>query len=86
MVTYLWFIYCNTNNHSPVQNCVLYWLGCNIMAITLPQVPTCFVLGAGMESFMIVTGFYNIVGKKESERRFVRAVVLIDIGSYISIL
>jgi len=35
-------------------------------------VPTCFLLGAGMESFMIVTGFYNIAGRKEAERRVER--------------
>ncbi|RYH08159.1 hypothetical protein EON65_41180 [archaeon] len=32
-------------------------------------VPICFVLGAGMELFMIKTGFYTIVTRKEAERR-----------------
>ena len=32
-------------------------------------VPVCFVLGASMELFMIKTGFYEIVTRKEGERR-----------------
>ena len=32
-------------------------------------VPVCFVLGACMELFMVKTGFYTIVTKKEAERR-----------------
>lgn len=32
-------------------------------------VPICFVLGASMELFMIKTGFYEIVTRKEAERR-----------------
>eukprot|EP01031_Cornospumella_fuschlensis_P036276 gene36276-44005_t len=32
-------------------------------------VPICFFLGAGMEFFMIKTGFYSIVTRKEAERR-----------------
>jgi hypothetical protein len=32
-------------------------------------VPVSFVLGASMELFMIKTGFYSIVTKKEAERR-----------------
>lgn len=32
-------------------------------------VPSCFLLGASMELFMIKTGFYEIVTLKESERR-----------------
>ena len=35
----------------------------------LRVVPTCFALGAGMELFMIKTGFYDIVTRKEAERR-----------------
>jgi len=31
-------------------------------------VPVSFVLGAGMELFMVKTGFYDIVTKKEGER------------------
>lgn len=36
-------------------------------------IPVCFVLGAGMELFMIKTNFYGIVTKKEAERRDERA-------------
>lgn len=32
-------------------------------------VPICFVVGAAMELFMIKTGFYTIVTRKEAERR-----------------
>ena len=32
-------------------------------------VPVCFGLGAFMELFMIKTGFYEIVTRKEAERR-----------------
>ena len=32
-------------------------------------VPACFVLGAAMELFMVKTGFYDIVTRKEAERR-----------------
>ena len=32
-------------------------------------IPGCFVIGAGMELFMIKTGFYDIVTRKEAERR-----------------
>lgn len=32
-------------------------------------VPVCFALGAGMELFMIKTGFYDIVTRKEGERQ-----------------
>jgi hypothetical protein len=32
-------------------------------------VPACFVLGGCMELFMIKTGFYDIVTRKEAERR-----------------
>lgn len=35
-------------------------------------VPLSFVLGASMEFFMIHTGFYTIVTKKEAERRLER--------------
>lgn len=31
-------------------------------------IPGCFLLGASMELFMIKTGFYNIVTKKEGEK------------------
>ena len=31
--------------------------------------PTMFVVGASMEMFMIKTGFYEIVTRKEAERR-----------------
>ena len=31
-------------------------------------VPSCFLFGAGMELFMIKTGFYEIVTKKQAER------------------
>ncbi|KAG9402521.1 hypothetical protein AC1031_007134 [Aphanomyces cochlioides] len=32
-------------------------------------VPACFVVGAGMELFMVKTGFYEIVTKNEAEIR-----------------
>lgn len=32
-------------------------------------VPLCFLAGAGIEFFMINTGFYTIVTRKEGERR-----------------
>jgi hypothetical protein len=32
-------------------------------------VPLCFVVGASMELFMIKTGFYSIVTRKEAERQ-----------------
>ncbi len=32
-------------------------------------VPICFLVGASMELFMIKTGFYSIVTRKEGERR-----------------
>jgi hypothetical protein len=32
--------------------------------------PTMFIVGASMELFMIKTGFYEIVTRKEAERRF----------------
>lgn len=32
-------------------------------------VPTCFLIGAGMEFTMIKSGFYEIVTRKEAERR-----------------
>jgi hypothetical protein len=35
----------------------------------LRVVPLCFFVGAGMELFMIKTGFYSIVTRKEAERR-----------------
>mmetsp|Transcript_12192 Transcript_12192/g.32810 ORF Transcript_12192/g.32810 Transcript_12192/m.32810 type:complete len:96 (+) Transcript_12192:78-365(+) len=35
----------------------------------------CFVMGAGMEFFMIKTGFYQIVTNKEAERRHEKIVV-----------
>ncbi len=31
-------------------------------------VPACFLIGASMELFMLKTGFYDIVGRKASER------------------
>jgi hypothetical protein len=34
----------------------------------LRVVPTCFCIGAAMELFMIKTGFYEIVSRKEGER------------------
>jgi len=34
--------------------------------------PLCFVIGASMELFMIKTGFYSIVTRKEAERRLDR--------------
>jgi hypothetical protein len=34
----------------------------------LRTVPAFFVIGAGMELFMIKTGFYDIVTRKEGER------------------
>ena len=36
------------------------------------MVPGCFLLGASMELFMIKTGFYDIVTRKEGERRVER--------------
>ena len=36
-------------------------------------IPACFVIGAGMEFFMINTGFYNIAGRKEADRRYERS-------------
>lgn len=32
-------------------------------------IPLCFIAGAGIELFMINTGFYTIVTRKEGERR-----------------
>ncbi|ETV83609.1 hypothetical protein H257_04302 [Aphanomyces astaci] len=32
-------------------------------------VPVCFVVGAGVELFMVKTGFYDIVTKNEAEVR-----------------
>ena len=32
-------------------------------------IPICFAAGAGIEFFMIQTGFYPIVTRKEAERR-----------------
>lgn len=32
-------------------------------------VPVCFIVGASFEFFMIHTGFYEIVTRKEGERR-----------------
>jgi hypothetical protein len=37
-------------------------------------IPICFVAGAGIEFFMINTGFYRIVTRKEGERRADRYV------------
>ena len=36
--------------------------------IFLKVVPACFFIGASMEFFMLKTGFYDIVGRKASER------------------
>ena len=41
----------------------------SILARLRIVVPICFFLGAGMELFMIKTGFYGIVTRKEAERR-----------------
>ncbi len=38
------------------------------MAVLKRVVPVSFALGAAMEFFMIKTGFYDIVTKKEAER------------------
>ncbi|OQS01615.1 hypothetical protein ACHHYP_20025 [Achlya hypogyna] len=35
-------------------------------------VPACFVIGAGMEVFMVKTGFYDIVTKNEAEIRAIK--------------
>lgn len=35
-------------------------------------IPTCFFVGGSMELFMINTGFYDIVTKKEGERMLAR--------------
>jgi hypothetical protein len=32
-------------------------------------IPICFVIGSSVELFMIQTGFYDIVTRKEGERR-----------------
>ena len=32
-------------------------------------IPVCLVIGAGMELFMIKTGFYNVAVRKASERK-----------------
>lgn len=41
-----------------------------ILSHTLKRVvPICFVVGASMELFMIKTGFYEIVTRKEGERQ-----------------
>eukprot|EP01080_Neovahlkampfia_damariscottae_P012639 gene12639-6543_t len=32
--------------------------------------PFCFLFGAGLETFMIKTGFYDIVVRKESKRKY----------------
>ena len=39
------------------------------MKVLMKIVPICFVTGASMELFMIKTGFYDIVTRKEAERR-----------------
>eukprot|EP00741_Cyanophora_paradoxa_P010945 tig00020553_g10581.t1 len=45
----------------------------SLMRQTLRVVPVFFVIGAGIEWFMNVTGFYKIVTQKEAERRAERA-------------
>lgn len=40
----------------------------------LTVIPICFVIGASMELFMIKTGFYTIVTKKEAERRALKKI------------
>lgn len=37
------------------------------------MIPISFLVGAGIEFFMIQTGFYGIVTRKEAERRLERA-------------
>jgi hypothetical protein len=39
----------------------------------LRVVPICFLAGAAMELFMINTGFYSVVTRKEGERRLENA-------------
>jgi hypothetical protein len=46
--------------------------GAQLAPILKRVVPACFVLGAAMEGFMIKTGFYDIVTRKEGERRVQR--------------
>ena len=46
--------------------------GAQLVPILKRVVPACFVLGAAMEGFMIKTGFYDIVTRKEGERRLQR--------------
>lgn len=38
-------------------------------------IPISFVVGAGMELFMIKTGFYDIVTRQEGERRAERIAI-----------
>jgi len=40
----------------------------SLLSATLKVVPICFTVGAAIELFMIKTGFYTIVTRKESER------------------
>ncbi|EQC31822.1 hypothetical protein SDRG_10610 [Saprolegnia diclina VS20] len=35
-------------------------------------VPACFVIGMGMEVFMVKTGFYDIVARNEAEIRAIK--------------
>jgi len=37
-------------------------------------IPICFLVGASMEMFMIQTGFYEIVTRKEGERQALRLI------------
>ncbi|KAJ1424270.1 hypothetical protein B484DRAFT_331293 [Ochromonadaceae sp. CCMP2298] len=41
----------------------------------LRVVPICLVIGSSMELFMIKTGFYDIVTRKEGERRAERVAL-----------
>jgi len=41
----------------------------NTIATLKKVIPIAFVIGAGMETFMCFTGFYDIVTHKEAERR-----------------
>jgi hypothetical protein len=44
-----------------------------MLKILYKIIPGCFLLGASMELFMIKTGFYDIVIKKEGEKRAIQS-------------
>ncbi|GAB5031239.1 Hypothetical protein NocV09_00501070 [Nannochloropsis oceanica] len=41
----------------------------SFLQIVVRVVPACMLVGAGMELFMLNTGFYDVALRKEAERR-----------------